>query len=126
MSASIRFLGFAVLAWAGVRAASLALVPGSISPVPAAKTAAIRPVAPTRFDPPPPPDPVPQQTAYPGMAPGFGAYFPAAYQPAFPPPYAYPRGDRTIVIPASWPAPGPPRFSRDAGWAGIMPTPRQS
>ena len=42
MSASIRFLGFAVLAWAGVRAASLAFAPGSTSAAPSAQAAALR------------------------------------------------------------------------------------
>ena len=39
MSASIRFLGLAVLAWAGVRAASLGLIPGTEAFAPAAEAA---------------------------------------------------------------------------------------
>ncbi|MCY7271210.1 MAG: hypothetical protein LH485_04035 [Sphingomonas bacterium] len=139
MSASIRFLGFAVLAWVGVRAASLAFYPPtSAVAANASRAAAIPPVAQTRFDPPPPPDPMAQQAFYPGQPgywppgyappgygppgygpPDYGSMYPAAYSP----PYGYPRGDRTIVIPASWPAHAAPR-SEPGGWAGIMPTPR--
>ena len=84
MSNSLRFLGFAVLAWAGVRAASLAFAPGMTTPLaPAAKAATLPPVAATSFDPPPPPDPLPQgMQPYPGMAPGYGPAYPGAY-PAF-------------------------------------------
>ena len=124
MSHSIRFLGFAVLAWAGVRAASLAFYPGSTAAVaPAARAAALPPVAETRFDPPPPPDPVAQQAYYP-MPPGYGPAYAGAYSAAYPPAYAYPRGDRTIVIPASWPVQRTPRSDSAGGWAGIMPTPQ--
>ncbi len=130
MSASIRFLGFAVLAWAGVRAASLAFYPGSTSAVvPLANASALRPVTPTQFDPPPPPDPVQAQAYYPGASPGYGPAYPGAYPAAYPPAYqpaygGYPRGDRTIVIPASWPANQSPRSDQSGGWAGIMPTPQ--
>ena len=130
MSASIRFLGFAVLSWAGVRAASLAFFPGSTSVVvPAARAAALPPVTQTRFDPPPPPDPLPQQAYYPGLPPGYGPVYPGAYPTAYPPAFpqaygGYPRGDRTIVIPASWPTAPPPRNEYAGGWAGIMPTPQ--
>ncbi len=136
MSNSLRFLGFAVLAWAGVRAASLALAPGMTAPLaPAAKAAGLPPVATTRFDPPPPPDPVaPGSAAYPGMTAGYGAAYPGAYPPAYGyptpaygPPVYYPRGDRTIVIPASWPTGGVSRRSSgsgSSGWDGVMPTPQ--
>jgi len=132
MSSSIRFLGFAVLAWVGVRAASLAFAPQSSAMVPPARAAALPPVAQTRFDPPPPPDPISQQAYHPGP-PGYGpaypgAYpgaYPPAYPGAYPPAYGYPRGDRTIVIPASWPSGPPPRSEQaNGGWAGIMPTPQ--
>lgn len=43
MSNSLRFLGLAVFAWAGVRAASLGLYPGSTSVAPSAKLAATLP-----------------------------------------------------------------------------------
>ena len=127
MSNSIRFLGFAVLAWAGVRAASLAFYPPTnASAAPAPRSAALPPVAQTRFDPPPPPDPVPQQGYYPGYAPpGYGPAYPGGYPAAYPPAYGgYPRGDRTIVIPASWPTNPPQRSDYGGGWAGIMPTPQ--
>ena len=132
MSHSIRFLGFAVLAWAGVRAASLAFYPGSIAPI-APQGSTLPKVAETRFDPPPPPDPVPQQAYYPGLPPGYGlahpgahpGAYPGAYPGAFLPAYVgHPRGDRTIIIPASWPVSQSPRRGDAGGWAGIMPTPQ--
>ena len=131
MSNSIRFLGFAVLAWAGVRAASLAFAPGSTTPLaPAAKAATLPPVARTQFDPPPPPDTLSPQPGYAALPPGYGPYHPGAYPPsyppayAYPPVYAYPRGDRTIVIPAIWPTGPAPRSQRADGWSGVMPTPQ--
>lgn len=125
MSHSIRFLGFAVLAWAGVRAASLAFYPGSTAPpAPATRAAALPPIAETRIDPPPPPDPVSQQAYYPGLQPGYGPALAGVYAVPYPPVYAYPRGDRTIVIPASWPVRQAPPRDQTNGWAGIMPTPQ--
>ena len=125
MSHSLRFLGFAVLAWAGVRAASLAFAPGTTTPLaPAARPAKLPAVAQTRFDPPPPPDPLPSQAYYPGQMPGYGPAYAGAYPPPYPPIYGYPRGDRTIVIPASWPVGPAPRRETSDGWAGIMPTPQ--
>ena len=144
MSNSLRFLGFAVLAWAGVRAASLAFAPGMTAPLtPAAKAGTLPPVATTRFDPPPPPDPQ-MPTAmpgYPGMPPGYAQAYPGTYPPpgygypppgynylpsgyGFPPAAYYSRGDRTIVIPASWPTGPAPRRSGGNGWDGVMPTPQ--
>ncbi len=126
MSNSLRFLGFAILAWAGVRAASLVFAPGMTAPLTAtAKAGTLPPVATTRFDPPPPPDPMPM-AAYPSMAQGYGPAYPGAYPPpayGYPPAAYYPRGDRTIVIPASWPT---ERASRPiaGGWDGIAPTPQ--
>ena len=130
MTASIRFLGFAILAWAGGRAASLIYFPGStVTAAPAARAAALPPVAQTRFDPPPPPDPVPQQGYYPGFSSGYGPAYPGAYPgtypAAYPPAYGgFPRGDRTIVIPASWPTNATTHSHYAGGWAGIMPTPQ--
>ncbi len=127
MSNSLRFLGFAVLAWAGVRAASLAFAPGMTAPLaPTAKAANLPPVAATRFDPPPPPDPLSMPQPYPGMAPGYGPAYPAAYPPpyGYPPPVYYPRGDRTIVIPASWPADRQSRRSGGDGWDLVRPAPQ--
>jgi hypothetical protein len=131
MSNSLRFLGFAVLAWAGVRAASLSFAPGMTAPlVPVAKAATLPPVATTSFDPPPPPDPLPMQQPYPGMSAGYGPTVPGAYPPAYAyppannyPPAYYPRGDRTIVIPASWPA-APASHPVASGWDRVMPTPQ--
>ena len=85
MSNSIRFLGFAVLAWAGVRAASLAFYPGSTTAsVPTARAAAmLPPVAQTQFDLPPPPDPSQQPVYYPGQPPGYGMAYPGQYPASY-------------------------------------------
>ena len=125
MSASIRFLGLAVLAWAGVRAASLGLLPGmeGIAPVArAATTAGLPPAAAAR------PQaalmagtsPLPG-TAYPAYAPypAYGAYPP--YPPY--PPYAYPQPVAVpyyYALPASLPA---ARRRQPSAWDGIDPAP---
>ena len=124
MSNSLRFLGLAVFAWAGVRAASLGLFPGSTSVAPPTPLAANLPPPPqTHFDPPSPPDPVPQPGYYgPGYGPANGPGYGPAYggYPAFYP--AYPPSQRTIVVPASWPAgvSGPVQRGGN-GWAGLVP-----
>lgn len=122
MSNSIRFLGVAVLAWAGVRAASLAFFPGAttVGVVPPAAASPLPAVAQTQFDPPPPPDPVPQAAYYPRGS--------AAYPTGYPnyPAYAAPPAQRVVIVPAGWSTPpGPaPRSAYAGGWAGIMPTPQ--
>ena len=90
MSASIRFLGFAVFAWAGVRAASLGLIPGTEAFAPAAEaatTAPLPPVAQSQFPAPAPASP-PAAAGSPyapyGAYPGYGAY------PPYPQPVAVP------------------------------------
>lgn len=108
MSHSIRFLGIAVLAWAGVRAISLGLVPGtealafdlparSIPPLAATQLPPIEPVAPGNYG--------SAQPMTPGYAPAYGG---AAYAPSpYPPTYAYPI---YLPMPASYPrqsAPAP-------------------
>lgn len=134
MSNSLRFLGLAVFAWAGVRAASLGFYPGATSvapPVPLASP--VPPVAQTIFDPPPPPDPVPQPAYYGprGEAPAYGGTYPPATYPAGYPGYAaYPPMPRTIVVPAGWPAGVSAPIQRGngrsegGGWSGVMPTPQ--
>ena len=116
MSSSIRFLGLAVLAWAGVRAASLGLIPGiasTITPAAAAATTHIPPVEDTHFTPPPPPmEPV----AMAGNA--YGAY------PGYPPFGAYPQ---PVAIPYYYQAPArmtEVQQSRPSAWDEIAPTPR--
>ncbi|MEO7410829.1 MAG: hypothetical protein ABIU10_05855 [Sphingomicrobium sp.] len=92
---------------------------------PTARAATLPPVATTTFDPPPPPDPLPMQPIYPGM-PGSGPAYPGGYPASYgyPPPAYYPRGDRTIVISASWPAERQLPRARGDGWDGVMPTPQ--
>lgn len=111
MSASIRFLGFAVLAWAGVRAASLGLLPGTEAIAPAASAATtplasnVPPVAPTEF--PPIEPPAPPMAAVPA---GYSAYpQPIAMPWYYPVPTAAPRSVAPQV--------------RYSGWAGIAPAP---
>ena len=97
MSQSIRFLGVAVLAWVGVRAVSLGLVPGTqalaFDAPPPAKAATIPATSFPPIEPPigpgAPAAPPPGQMAYGG----YGGYPPAygGYPPGYPPPYgAYP------------------------------------
>ena len=132
MSNSLRFLGLAVFAWAGVRAASLGLFPGSTAVAPPVSAAKLPPIAQTSFDPPPPPDPAPQPAFYPaqgyGYPPrGYGQGYAGGYPPAYPPAYpAYPPVQRTIVVPADWPAgvSAPAQRGGGRGWAGVMPTPQ--
>ena len=97
MSRSLRFLGVAVFAWAGIRAVSLGMVPGTEllaidRPAAAAEIADARPALPpverTDLTPPelaattPPPPADPYAVAY---SPAYGAY------PGYPPPpYGYP------------------------------------
>ena len=119
MSASIRFLGFAVLAWAGVRAASLGLIPGTDSLSPAAAAAATTPIPPlatTEFTPPPPVIPAAPGAAYPSYPSPYGAY--AGYPPYPRPiavPYYYP-------LPAAMRPPAAPR-ARPSAWEEVAPTP---
>ena len=118
MSSSIRFLGLAVLAWAGIRAASLGMVPGlatGFAPPAEAATARLPAIEETHFTPPPPPLTGPMTT--PGGAGGYAAY----------PPYgAYPQ---PVAIPYYYPMPTP-RLARYAAqsppsaWDRVTPTPR--
>ena len=115
MSASIRFLGLAVVAWAGVRAASLGILPGTGALTPAAEAATTPPAPPlaeTYFTPPPPPLPAtgPAYAGYPGY-PGYPVF--AGY-PAYP---------RPVAVPYYYPVPARvPRQSAD-GWSRVEPTP---
>ena len=122
MSASIRFLGFAVLAWAGVRAASLGLIPGTASLTPVAATATRAPPAidETRFTPPAPP--------MPAAGPMAGAPYPA--YPGYPgqPAYAaYPFYPQPVAVPVYYPAPAFHRAAmprgRPSGWSQVAPSP---
>ena len=90
MSHSIRFLGLAVMAWAGVRAVSLGLVPGTQAlafDLPVATPAAALPaVQPTQLPPIQPVEPPPGQPR--AMAMGYGPYGqfpPYAGYPAYAP-----------------------------------------
>ncbi len=122
MSASIRFLGLAVIAWAGVRAASLGLIPGTerlTPPAAAATMPATRPVARTQFT--PPQGPPPGAMAAAGYPP-YGAYPPYAAYPGFP----YPQ---PVAVPYYYPLPAGMRTkaaspSRPSAWDEVAPTPR--
>ena len=136
MSASIRFLGFAVLAWAGVRAASLGLLPGTASLAPTAE-AATRPAAAEALVVPgvsaPMAPPMQQAGVYPPYG-AYGAYGPyGPYPPsgAYPPYPLYPPAAayaRPVAIPVYYPVPAgmPLADARRArsGWDEVDPTPR--
>jgi hypothetical protein len=122
MSSSIRFLGLAVLAWAGVRAASLGLVPGlatGLAPSAEAATNRLPPVEETHFTPPPPPLAAP-------VAMGNGPYGTYPAYPGHPPYGAYPQ---PVAVPYYYPVPARMRSgaylqSRPSAWDQIAPTPR--
>lgn len=83
MSQSIRFLGMAVMAWAGVRAVSLGLVPGTQAfafDLPNPPPSALPAVQPTQL---PPIAPIAPQMAY-------GSYSPYAAYPGYPAYAPYP------------------------------------
>lgn len=111
MSAPLRFLALAVFAWAGVRAASLGLVPGvgGATPVAAAEPA-LPPIVPTEFPPIEPVQPagpsyygyaINQQFSGPPQAPRI-FYYPA-YAAAGPPQAPVSRARYTHVEPVSGP-----------------------
>lgn len=80
MSASIRFLAVAVLAWAGVRAATLGVLPGAEVWRSAHAETPPPPIIPTYF---PPPEPVAQAAG----VPAYPFPYPAAYAQYGPPRY---------------------------------------
>ena len=116
MSQSIRFLGLAVMAWAGVRAVSLGLVPGTQAlafDLPQrAEAATIPPVEPTQL---PPIQPLAPQ-AY--QAPGYGPYgpYPPHQQMAGYMPYPV-----YVPMPAAAPGRSPPVRYADYAPSGTMP-----
>ena len=124
MSASIRFLGLAVLAWAGVRAASLGLIPGTEG-LAAPAEAATRPVTPVMArseiaaSPQVPPA---------GMATGQPYPVPYAPYPPYPPYAAYPSFPQPVAVPYYYPVPAAmprrpmPRGAR-TGWDEVAPMP---
>lgn len=117
MSSSIRFLGVAVLAWAGVRAVSLGMFPGltaSLAPPAEAATTRLPPIEETHFTPPPPPLERPMAMTNPA----YGAY------PAYPPYGAYPQ---PIAVPYYYPVPARAPMaarSRPSAWDQVAPNPR--
>lgn len=144
MSQSIRFLGFAILTWAGVRALSLGLIPGiaplavnsRATPDDTSTATSIPPIAPTRFEPVepmvpaglnPPPDPAGTTYAYapygPYGYPPYGAYPPrqaVGYgAPSAPLPYPYP-----FYIPVQQAAYRQSTPTPRAQPFGLEPTPR--
>lgn len=120
MSAPLRFIGVAILTWAGVRAASLGLFPGMTAlapPAAAATLPALEPPPPTRFEPPVPLDPQP------GPYPAYAGSPVTGYAPYLPPPaYAQPYAVQPVVLPVRYAA--APRRARADGWDEILPPPR--
>ena len=101
MSQSIRFLGMAVMAWAGVRAISLGLIPGTQAfafDLPNPPPATLPPVQPTQL---PPIEPIVPQGAPPQMA--YGSYPPYAAYPGYPAYAPYPVYVPMSVAPRSSP-----------------------
>jgi hypothetical protein len=88
MSASLRFLAVAVLAWGGFRAATLGIIPGAEAFAPTQAEAAVPPpIVPTVFPPLPPVEALaPPYAAYPQMTPiAVPYYYPVpAPAPAYP------------------------------------------
>jgi hypothetical protein len=127
MSSSIRFLGLALFAWAGVRAVSLGLVPGTAALAPAAEAATAPPAryaARSEFSAVPPP------MAPPGMAPGqaYGGYgYPQPYA-AYPPYPVYQAYPQPVAVPYYYPLPAQARAAapaaRPSAWDEVEPTPR--
>ena len=114
MSASLRFLAVAVIGWAGLRAASLGMLPdaeaftlGDEAPNLASAESAAPQIVATEFPPiDPPTSPTPVTTGYPQLAvPGpNGAMIPIYYYPVSAPPNAR-------YYPASFPAPRPAKLT---------------
>jgi hypothetical protein len=117
MSSSIRFLGVAVLAWAGARAVSLGMFPGltaSLAPPAEAATTRLPPIEETHFA---APSPLLDQPTAMANAP-YGAY------PAYPPYGGYPQ---PVAVPFYYPAPARAPMaarSRPSAWDEVAPTPR--
>ena len=123
MSASIRFLGIAVLAWAGVRAASLGLIPGTQSLTPPAEAATPPTTRLARSEVPATP-PAPPSLQPPALSPyaPYGAYPAYPGYPAYPQPIAIPY---YYPVPAALPraaAPAAPR--RASAWDEVRPMPQ--
>ena len=128
VSAPIRFIGLALFAWVGVRAASLGLLPGVTALVPPASAEPLRPSSAAMVS-----QPAPQEAyaAAPnaGYPPPYG--YPAAAYPYAPQPYpAYAYAPRmpsqTIVVPAGWGAPQVryvPQRRAASAWDAVVPTP---
>jgi len=115
MSQSIRFLGVAVLAWAGVRAVSLGLVPGmemlAFDLPQKAEARTLPAVQPTQLPPIHPIAPAPYaapQPAYPGYGyPPYGAAYGGGYPVYIPMPAAAARVSPPVVQYISVPTPMP-------------------
>lgn len=113
MTAPIRFIGVALLAWAGVRAASLGLLPGMTALVPPASAEPVRATSAAMVSQPA----RPEGFAEPPYAPFAQAPYGYPPQPYPPAPYGYPPHPYptyayaprlpgpTIVVPAGWGAP---------------------
>lgn len=130
MSHSIRFLGLAIIAWAGVRAVSLGMIPGMKAlafdlPSKPEATAATRQLSPIRPAPLPPIEPMPPSAAQPypmaassmtyppyGGFPFNGAYGPyPVYVPVPVPAAAVARGSPPQIIYVNPPAMQPPEIN---------------
>ncbi|MEO6247721.1 MAG: hypothetical protein ABIO85_03960 [Sphingomicrobium sp.] len=105
MTASTRFLGFAVLAWAGVRAVSLGLVPGGGAMASLPARAPLPPVGMTEFAPLDPLGSEPSAAATPDARTAVTppAPYPAPYPASYPAPYGAPPPARVYAMPTYYP-----------------------
>ena len=122
MSAPIRFIGLALFAWVGVRAASLGLLPGMTALVPPASAQPLPPSSSALVSTPASAQQFAEQNSG-GSGSPYG-YPPAAY-PYPPQPYGYPAIRPVYIAPAGWAAP-PVRYAAQrapSAWDHVMPTP---
>lgn len=114
MNGPVRFLLVALVAWAGIRGATLGLVPGAELFTPARARPALPPIVATSF---PPLEPVSSEAAPAAQSFGYPAQGGLTQFPAALPVYYYP-------VPASAPqGPPEPLRPRRAGYAAVLPEP---
>ena len=124
MSAPIRFIGVALFAWVGVRAASLGLLPGMTALVPPAAAQPRQHATAAMVSTPASPQSFAEQDAMALSPQPYG--YPAGAYPYPQPPHGYAPPRPMLVVPHGWAAPqvryaaAPPEPS---AWEQVMPTP---
>lgn len=125
MSAPVRFIGLALFAWVGVRAASLGLLPGMTALVPPASAQPLpRASAAMVSTPATSPSFAEQEAA--ALSAGPYGYPPAAYAYS-PQSYGSPPIRPIYIAPPGWSAPpvryAPAAYASQSAWDQVMPTP---